>query len=230
MDWNPKHKINGISIQVCLNGYSFKVSDGADVEESGWRGADTVFTAPELRRRYGHVEVSLLTPKVALVPSSFFDVSTARQSLEDTVILDNDDDVLHVGLPEYAAELVYSLSEGGMLSRTICQTVLDVEGKTADVLPEMYYILKDLQGIDEYNRIVASYASGYLHLGISQGRNLLLANVFRATDFTTAEYFLFMAVRKLQLNPEVSTVFFRTPLSEEEEMSLYRYFKSVERL
>lgn len=39
-----------------------------------------------------------------------------------------------------------------------------------------------------------------------------------------------MAVRKLQLNPEVSSVYFRTPLTGEEEMSLYRYFKSVERL
>ena len=68
MDWNPKQKINGISIQVCLNGYSFKVSDGLAARESGWLGADSVFTAPELQRRYPRVEVSLLTPKVALVP------------------------------------------------------------------------------------------------------------------------------------------------------------------
>ena len=230
MDWNPKQKINGISIQVCLNGYSFKVADGESVSESGWLGADTVFTAPELQKRYRCVEISLLTPKVALVPSAFFDESNARRSLEDTVIIGGDDSVRHIPLPEYAAELVYSLSIGEMLSRTVSQTVLDSDGKTADVLPEMYYILKDLQKIDEYNRIVASYASGYLHLGISQGRNLLLANVFRAVDFTTAEYFLFMAVRKLQMNPEVSTVYFRTPLREDEEMSLYRYFKSVERL
>ena len=230
MDWNPKQKINGISIQVCLNGYSFKVADGEFVSESGWLGADTVFTAPELQKRYRCVEISLLTPKVALVPSAFFDESNARRSLEDTVIIGGDDSVRHIPLPEYAAELVYSLSIGEMLSRTVSQTVLDSDGKTADVLPEMYYILKDLQKIDEYNRIVASYASGYLHLGISQGRNLLLANVFRAVDFTTAEYFLFMAVRKLQMNPEVSTVYFRTPLREDEEMSLYRYFKSVERL
>lgn len=230
MDWNPKQKINGISIQVCLNGYSFKVADGESVSESGWLGADTVFTAPELQKRYRCVEISLLTPKVALVPSAFFDESNARRSLEDTVIIGGDDSVRHIPLPEYAAELVYSLSIGEMLSRTVSQTVLDSDGKTADVLPEMYYILKDLQKIDEYNRIVASYASGYLHLGISQGRNLLLANVFRAVDLTTAEYFLFMAVRKLQMNPEVSTVYFRTPLREDEEMSLYRYFKSVERL
>lgn len=230
MDLNPKQKIDGISIQVCLNGYSFKVAEGGSVTESGWLGADTVFTAPELQRRYGRVEISLFTPKVALVPMTFFDESDARKSLEDTVILDKDDEVRHIAVPEYAAELVYSLSIGEMLSRTVSQSVLDTAGGAAEVLPEMYYVLKDLQKVDEYNRIVASYASGCLHLGISQGRNLLLANVFRAADFTTAEYFLFMAVRKLQMNPEVSTVYFRTPLGEDEEMSLYRYFKSVERL
>ena len=230
MDWNPKQKNDGISIQVCLNGYSFKVSDGSSVEESGWRGADTVFTAAELQRRYPMVEVSLLTPKVALVPSAFFDETLMRGILSDTVLLGDEDEVRHILVPEFAAELVYSLTIGEMLSRTVSQAVLDNDGRPAEVLPEMYYILRDLGRIDEYNRIVASYASGYIHLGISQGRSLLLANVFRVEDFTTAEYFLFMAVKKLQLNPEVSSVYFRTPLTQEEEMSLYRYFKSVERL
>lgn len=198
--------------------------------ESGWRAADTVFTAAELQRSYPKVELSLMTPKVALVPAAFFEDGKVREALAGTVVLDKDDEVGHISLPEYAAELVYSLSIGEMLSRTISQTVREEGGKPVCVLPEMYFILKDLQTVDEYNRIVASYAAGYLHLGISQGRNLLLANVFRAVDFTTAEYFLFMAVRKLQLNPEVSSVYFRTPLKEEETMSLYRYFKSVERL
>ncbi len=230
MDWNPQKMTTGISIQVCLNGYSFKVEVDGGLKESGWRTADTAFTVPEFQRRYSDVEVSLLTPKVALVPALFFDEGTMREALAETVILGEDDEVGHIRLPEYAAELVYSLSIGEILSRTISQAVLDKDGRAARVLPEMYFILKDLQKVDEYNRIVASYAAGYLHLGISQGRNLLLANVFQAADFTTAEYFLFMAVRKLQLNPEVSTVYFRTPLKEEEMMSLYRYFKSVERL
>ena len=96
-------------------------------------------------------------------------------------------------------------------------------------LPELYYLLKRFQDIKEYNKIVASYGDGILSLVIAQGDNLLLANTFQAADFTTAEYFLFMSVRKLQLNPEVSAVHFMTPLSDEEEMSLYRYFKSVEK-
>ena len=147
------------------------------------------------------------TPKVALVPSAFFDPASAREALSRTVKLDKDDKVEYISLPEYSAELVYSLSSD---------------------LPELYYLLKKLPEIKEYNKIAASYGDGVLSLAIAQSENLLLANTFQAADFTTAEYFLFMAVRKLQLNPEVSTIHFISPLSGEEEMSLYRYFKTVE--
>ena len=147
------------------------------------------------------------TPKVALVPYAFFDPASAREALSRTVKLDKDDKVEYISLPEYSAELVYSLSSD---------------------LPELYYLLKKLPEIKEYNKIAASYCDGVLSLAIAQGENLLLANTFQAADFTTAEYFLFMAVRKLQLNPEVSTIHFISPLSGEEEMSLYRYFKTVE--
>ena len=150
------------------------------------------------------------TPKVALVPSAFFDPASAREVLSRTVELDREDKVEYISLPEFSAELVYSLSD--------------------EDYPEMYYLLKKLSEIPEYNKILASYGDGVLTLVISQGDNLLLANTFQAADFTTAEYFLFMAVKKLQLNPEVSTVSFMTPLSGEEEMSLYRYFKAVESL
>ncbi|MCR5464566.1 MAG: DUF3822 family protein [Bacteroidales bacterium] len=150
------------------------------------------------------------TPKVALVPSAFFDPASARDVLSRTVALDQEDKVEYISLPEYSAELVYSLFD--------------------EDYPEMYYLLKKLPEIAEYNKILASYGDGVLTLVISQGDNLLLANTFQAADFTTAEYFLFMAVKKLQLNPEVSTVSFMTPLSGEEEMSLYRYFKAVESL
>ena len=37
-------------------------------------------------------------------------------------------------------------------------------------------------------------------------------------------------MKKLQLNPEISTVYFRAPLDPAQEMSLYRYFKAVEQI
>ncbi len=155
------------------------------------------------------------TPKVALVPSAFFDAASAREILSRTVLLEEDNKVEYISLPEYSAELVYSLSD---------PVPEPVEW------PELYNVIKALSGVREHNKIVASYGDGFLSLAVAQGEKLLLANVFSAADFTTAEYFLFMAIKKLQLNPEVSTVHFLTPLSGDEEMSLYRYFKSVEQI
>lgn len=157
------------------------------------------------------------TPKAALVPSAFFDPASAREILSRTVALDREDQVEYISLPELSAELVYSLSTG-------------MEPSDGTEYPDMYHLLKKLPDIKEYNKVLASYGDNVLTLVIAQGENLLLANTFEAADFTTAEYFLFMAVKKLQLNPEVSAVHFLTDLSGEEEMSLYRYFKSVERI
>ena len=193
-------------------------------------GADRIFTTPEFQKRYDSVEISLLTPKFALVPNNFFDPSTARQSLSESVPLRDSDAVENVAIPAYGAVLVYSNSLDESLSRAISQTVYTTSGDSVRVLPEMYYILRDLGSCPDYNKIMASYVDGYLHLAIAQGKSLLLCNSYQAVDFTTAEYFIFLAMKKLQLNPELSTICFRTPLSQEQEMSLYRYFKAVESL
>ncbi|MBR1573695.1 MAG: DUF3822 family protein [Bacteroidales bacterium] len=197
---------------------------------SGWLGADRIFTTPEFQRRYDEVEISLLTPKCALVPAHFFDPATARQALADVVNLREGDAVESVPVPALGAVLVYSNSLDESLSKVIAQTVLTTSGDSVKVLPELYFLLGDLPRCTEYNKIIASWRDGWLHLAVAQGKSLLLCNVYEAVDFTTAEYFIFLAMKKFQLNPEVSTISFRTELSPEQEMSLYRYFKSVEQL
>ena len=211
-----------MSIQVSLSGFSFNGSD--------WIGSEKLFTTPEFQRRYSSVDISLLTPKVALIPEPFFNPEHSRAALEETVALDPSDLVEYVEVPSLASVLVYSNSIGESLSKVMANTVLPSSGVPVKVLPEMFYLLRELEGLTEYNKIAASWADGWLHLVIAQGKSLSLANTFRAPDFTTAEYFLFLALKKLQLNPEVSTVCFRTPLTPDAEMSLYRYFKSVSRL
>ena len=150
--------------------------------------------------------------------------------LADVVRTGENDIVEDIRIERLGAVLIFSNSIGESLSRAISQTVLTVDGFKARMLPEMYYMLETLSECTEYNKIVASWADGYLHLAIGQGRNLMLANIFKAPDFTTAEYFIFNAMKKLQLNPEMSTITFRTPLSEAEEMSLYRYFRAVDKI
>ena len=223
-------KNNRISIQVGLSGYSFKIQADGQSDYSGWKGADTVFMTPELQRRYDDVCVSVFTPYCTLVPRDFHRPELSGEILSDVVKLPEGAVVEHVPVPEYGAVMVYSNNIGGTLHKVLSESVLKPDGSRSKPLPELYYMLNDLSRISDYNRILASYMDGVLYLVISQGKTLLLCNSYSASDFTTAEYFIFMAMKKLQLNMEMSTICFRTPLSEEQVLSLYRYFMNVEHL
>ncbi|MBQ9476930.1 MAG: DUF3822 family protein [Bacteroidales bacterium] len=172
------------------------------------------------------MEISLLTPKCTLVPVRFFDPASAAEALGQVISLTSEDRVRSVEVPQWDAVLVYSDPEDGRYSKIISKQ--DISGEPEEAKPEMFHILRDLGSCPEYNKILATYAEGYLYLAIAQGQSLLLANVYAAQDFTTAEYYIFLAMKSLQLNPEVSTICWRMPIGAEEEMSLYRYFKSVE--
>ncbi len=218
-----------ISVRVSLSGFCFRLG-GEETTLSPWLGPEKLFTAREFQTPYDEVEISLLTPKVALVPELFFDASEARSALSEVVVIEETDKVGYIPVPEYGAVLVYSNSIDESLSRVISQTVFLKGGSSVEVIPEMFYVLRDLSRCTEHNRIVASYHDGYLYLAIAQDSALKLCNVFEAVDFTTAEYFIFLCLKNLQLNPEMSTITFRTPLGEPERMSLYRYFKAVEEI
>ena len=219
-----------VSIQVGLSGYSFRIQAEQFEHSSGWMGAERIFSTPEFQKRYEEVELSVFTPKCTLVPSQFHIAENSRQMLSDVVALADDDAVEYVAVPEFAAVMLYSNTPVGSIVRVISETVLRTDGTKAKALPETYYMLKHLQEIPDYNKILVSYKDEHLYLVIAQGKSLLFCNTFKAPDFTTAQYFIFLAMKKLQLNPEVSSIFFRTPLDQEQEMSLYRYFKNVEQI
>lgn len=213
-----------ISLQVSLNGFSMNIG----CARSGWLGADRIFSCEQLHDTYDQVEISAFTPKFALVPEGFFTEDKARQILSETVTLSSDDEIKCIRVPELGAWAIYSLGGCSPACNVLRSLLVSSNGMAVDVLPEQYYLLKAIYAVNDYNKVIASYADGYLYLVVAQGRTLLLCNAFKAADFTTAEYFIFMVMKKFQLNPEVSSIWFRTPLSQDEEFSLYNYFKSVE--
>ena len=223
-----KQNTDRISIQVGLSGYSFSIEADSQISSSEWMSSDRVFTTPEFQKRYDEVEIAVFTPKFALVPSQFYSTENKRSLLTDVTSVGDEEPVDCVEIPQHNAVLLYSNSIGETLSKVLAETVLCTDGTKAHPLPVMYYMLRNLDGLSEYNRILAAYKDEVLYLVIAQGKTLLLCNSFRAPDFTTAQYFIFLAMKKLQLNPEMSTLTFMTRLDEEQEMSVYRYFRSVE--
>ncbi len=148
-----------------------------------------------------------------LVPSNFFNPEKEREALEGVAQFGKDCAVKHIDIPQYDAVLVYSTDEDSIVSTN-----------------EMAGILSRLPDCPAYNKILCSIIGDMLHITIAQGKSLLLANCFRIQDFTTAEYFIFLAVKSLQINPEVSTICWASDLEPPQEMSLYRYFKAVIRI
>ncbi len=219
-----------ISVQVSLSGYVSKVESNGVSVSSGWMTADRFFTDPVFRRRYDDVKISVFTPKFTLVPEHFFAPHAAKSLLSEVASIEDAGNVAYEPVPEMKSILVFSNSVGETLSKAAAETVLRADGNKAKVLPEVWYMLSGLSAIPEYNKVIASFADGYLYLVIAQGKSLLLCNSYHVQDFVTAEYFIFLAMKRLQLNLEMTAVYFRTPLEQSDEMSLYRYFKSVDYL
>ncbi len=140
----------------------------------------------------------------------FFEPSRARAILAETVDVGDAEAVAYMVVPQYEAVLVYVTPDGR--------------------LPELYSLLCATPKVAEHNRVLASWLGGRLHLVVARDGKLLLCNSFEAADFTTAEYFIFLALRRFQLNPEVSSIHFNTPLTWEQKESLLRYFSSVKPL
>lgn len=145
-----------------------------------------------------------------LVPVNFFDPSSARQALQEVAPLADSDRIAYRQIPRYSAVLIYDIPDG------------------KDTPPGIFSILERLHECNEYNKVLCSWQGGMLSIAIAQGKSLLLANEYKAPDFVTAQYYIFFAMKSLQLNPEVTTISFVHPLSQDEEMALYRYFKAVE--
>ena len=149
-----------------------------------------------------------MKPKFTLVPSEYFNPESAGDFLSKVVLLEEGEPLSFLDIPGYDAVLLYA----------------------GEQRPFVYDMLLSLCKIREHYKILASHRDGYLYIVIAQGESLMFCNAFQAVDFTTAEYFIFLAMKSLQLNPEVSTICWKGSLDTEDEMSLYRYFKGVDRI
>lgn len=147
--------------------------------------------------------------KSALVPSSLLEGKDPGRFLAALYVMDGGEDVAVEDLHMYGASLVY---------------VRDNSGRE----PALATLVKALPDCGGYNKILAMHDGDALYLAVAQGDSLKLAAVYPAGDFTTAEYYIFLAIKALQINPELSVIRFASPLTEEQEMSLGRYFHGVE--
>ena len=152
--------------------------------------------------------------RYTLVPSNYFRQDKAREILSELFTLESSDRIKYVELPHYQAVLIFAISAEEDSSYT----------------PAVSDLLQVLPMVKEYNKIVVSHSNGFLHIAVAEADRLLFCNSFPAKEFITAQYFIFATIKEFQLNPEMSTLYFREKLDIEDVENLLKYFRGVENI
>lgn len=145
--------------------------------------------------------------KYTIVPEAFFEKDQANTILSQAVQLDENDKVKYQELPQYKAVLVYAGNE-----------------------PDIAESIKALSSIAEFNKLVATFDGGYVHIALAMGDDLKIANSYPATDETTAEYFIISVLKRFQVNPKVTVIYLSKEVPFKLQNDLFRIFKGVEKI
>ncbi len=146
-----------------------------------------------------------------LVPSEFFSPEDSHKILSEVVPLQDTDIAKHIELPDYKAVLIYVQKSDESLSE-----------------PPIAELLRFTPSISGHNRLAVSLDEVYIYIVLAEGEKLLLANAYPATDIVTAEYFIFAALREFQINPRMTTIYFRGDVPSGLTEEMFRHFHSVE--
>lgn len=156
------------------------------------------------------------SPIYTLVPSSMFSEDQARVILSQVQEVSESDDVMSVELPQFQATLVYSVPK-------------DISANSEKKgYPSVYYMLKDMDTLEENNKMMVHLTKENIHIVAGEREKLLLANSFPTSgNFVTAQYYLFMVMKEVMFNPEFTTLHIYGNITKEEQNGLKKYFKGV---
>lgn len=226
----------GLTIQVGLSGFSFKIRDRKDNlfhhetvhfphrlydpidVELPFKKA--ISTHPLLKLPYGSVRIYFDTEKHTLLPRDY--ETSELEQLRKLYELHEYDEVHRIPVAGAEADLVYALPSG------ITSVNNHLNSSHFEFYPVIARLLEHAATLTDYNRVLCAYDGGFAHVVASEGGALRLAASYPVADFQTACYYVFAVMREVMFNPGLTTLRYFGPLSENRESLLKRYFSGVE--
>ena len=157
----------------------------------------------------------ILSEIFTLLPADICTPETAAKTLIGQFSLDEETEVSSFILEKEGAAVVYP-SVGSEADKSS--------------LPFVIRLIEEASALDEHNKVVFHYCTGrkLSHTIIYIGEQLKLANSFKADSFESALYFLFLAIKGLQMNPRQCTVRVCCAITKEQENVFSRFFKGFQ--
>lgn len=219
---------NRITIQLDLNGYSFKIRgrDGSVIREER-KSCPMDLAAGELISELkgigGAVSVYVSTWKYVLIPLEHFDKSSFRASLADVRDISDDDIVQTLDMPSKKAVIVFAVP------KIIYKSLFGLS-KNVKIYPLSYLLIDRLSTISDNNRLVVAFSDSVIHIVASERDKLLFANSFPAGDIATAEYFILSVAKEVLFNPEHTLIYIYGTAGAYMEHELCKYFSGIKYL
>lgn len=226
-----------LSIQADLNGFSFLISDDLlhksyylYQSEFNWERVhyDIFFrhtgnllsSIPILSKPYSRVTLLYDTYKYALIPKHLYKVGEDLQQLGKLHRLDDLEEIDLIELPGKNIIILFAVNSTFI-------NLLKTKQTEFSIYPSIYPPLLSLPSFYDYNKVYINYTKGQIHIIIYEGTSLIYCNSFPAAYFNTALYFLFLALRQTQFNPEQTTVFVSGSINETDILQLSKYFSKI---
>ncbi len=188
-----------------------------------------LFLFPLLAYLWQVMEKYILSEIFTLIPGELYTAECGETALKEQFSLNG----------EYLYKEYTCNSPNAVVAYAIGQTYTGQESEAAKELPvksDTVYpfivkMLEESSAIGSFNKVIFHYSKEkkLSHIVISAGEELKIANCFKADTFESALYFLFLSIKQLQMNPKQCTVRVCWDIMPEQEATIGKFFKGVEK-
>ncbi|MEN6618942.1 MAG: DUF3822 family protein [Rikenellaceae bacterium] len=232
-----KTKEYRLSIQADLNGFSFSVVNDSvnkvlflyQSDFSCEKGHYDFFikntrqlidSFPLLSSKFRTVNIIFDTCKYALIPKQLYKEEDAFRHLSELHKLDELDEIDVVEIPSQEVVILFAVDS------TFINCIKKAQAEFR-LFPSIYPLISQVSCFQDYNKIFFRYHKGQVHIIAVEGSRLVYCNSFPAIHFNTALYFLLLAQKQVQFNPEITTVYVSGNIKDFEVMDISKYFSKI---
>ncbi len=226
-----------LSIQADLNGFSFSVTDQKqksllflysseflmDVEDMDSyvkKCSDLFATLPLLRSKFSRVNVIYNTEKYSAIPAKLHKKGEEIKVLTKLHKLDDLDEINTVRVIKENMVILFAVNS------TFLNMVKEYQ-PDFNLYPSVFCHLTYLPLFEEYNKISFNFIKGVVSITAAEGDKIIFCNSFPAFHFNSALYFLLLALKEVQFNPDTTTVYISGNIRDLEIFDIAKYFSKI---